>query len=68
MNDGRKAAQDVVRELLAPLDGARVLGGCDYCNAYQVIRPLEAGMWDCTVHHDDDCPWYLARHQRRHRS
>jgi hypothetical protein len=30
------ARRDVVRDVLGPLDGARIPGGCDVCNAYQV--------------------------------
>jgi hypothetical protein len=52
---------DVLLPLLGPLDGARIAGGCDYCNAYQTVEPIEAGVWTCRVHHDDWCPWLKRR-------
>ena len=42
--------------MLGPLDGAQIPGGCDHCDAYQTVAPIEAGVWTMTVHHDDDCP------------
>jgi hypothetical protein len=42
--------------LLGPLDGARIPGGCDQCEAYQTAEPMRAGVWTITVHHDDWCP------------
>lgn len=41
---------------LGPLDGGEIPGGCELCDAYQTVRPVEAGVWDITVHHDDWCP------------
>lgn len=49
-------AQDAVAAILGPLDGARVAGGCDHCDAYQTVQPRTAGVWDLYVHHDDSCP------------
>lgn len=57
-------AQTAMAHALGPLDGARVPGGCDRCNAFQTARPVVAGVWSITVHHDDWCP-VLARHRRR---
>jgi hypothetical protein len=45
--------------ILGPLDSAEVPGGCDHCDAYQTVKPIEAGIWNITVHHDDDCPVWL---------
>lgn len=59
------AAYDTMRNLFGPLDGARIPGGCDHCNAYQTVTPVEAGMWNLRVHHDAWCPWYRARQRRR---
>jgi hypothetical protein len=56
------SAQAAAARLLGPLEGARILGGCDYCAAYQTVDPVRAGVWLTTVHHDDDCP-VLARVQ-----
>lgn len=51
-------------DLFGRLDGARIPGGCDWCNAYQTVTPLTAGAWSLTVHHDDWCPW-LTLHEAR---
>lgn len=40
------------------LDGGRIPGGCDQCDAYQTVAPITAGVWTITVHHDDWCPAY----------
>jgi hypothetical protein len=43
-------------DILGPLDGAEIPGGCDNCDAHQTVRPLEHGVWNVTVHHDPWCP------------
>ena len=53
-------AKDLLLDLLALMDGARIPGGCDHCDASQVVRPVEAGVWDCAIYHADDCPWWIA--------
>lgn len=53
---GRSSVQD----FLGPLDGARIPGGCDDCNAYQKVRLESAGVWSVTVCHDDWCPFLAA--------
>jgi hypothetical protein len=50
---------------LGPLEGGQIPGGCDSCNAYQTVSPLRTGVWRITVHHDSDCKWLQARHERR---
>ena len=52
---------DVLLPILGPLDGARIPGGCDECDAYQTVSVVEAGVWSCTVHHDEGCPCPAAR-------
>ncbi len=42
--------------ILGPLDGGDLPGGCEDCDAYQTVGQLERGVWSVTVHHDDDCP------------
>jgi hypothetical protein len=44
------------------LQGQKIPGGCDACDAYQTIAedPDHAAITHITVHHDDTCP-YLAR-------
>jgi ribosomal protein L37AE/L43A len=53
-----------LRDLLAPLDGRRIPGGCEHCDAYQTVRPMADGIWACVISHDNSCPWYVA-YQRR---
>jgi hypothetical protein len=53
-------AQADVARLLGPLEGRRIPGGCDQCDAYQTVEPIEAGVWKTTVHHDDGCPVLAA--------
>jgi hypothetical protein len=57
------ARRDVVRDVLGPLDGARIPGGCDVCNAYQVPQCIGHKAWVLHVYHDDWCP--LLREMER---
>lgn len=41
-------------------DGDRVPGGCESCEAFQIVTPISPGVWSVTVHHDTGCP-VLAR-------
>jgi hypothetical protein len=52
---------DPVANILGPLDGARIPGGCEHCDAYQTAAPVQAGVWSVTVHHDAWCPWLKQR-------
>jgi hypothetical protein len=54
-------AQAQTARMLGPLEGSRIPGGCDYCDAYQTVEPAAAGVWMCNVHHDDWCPWLGAQ-------
>lgn len=54
-------AQRNLTNVFGPLDGARIPGGCDYCDAYQTVVPGGVGIWHMTTHHDDWCPWLAAR-------
>lgn len=66
MSNGRSArsrlspAQTAVAQLLGPLDGARIPGGCEQCDAYQTVEPAGPGIWINTVHHDSWCPALVA--------
>ena len=51
--------------LFGPLDGEQIPGGCDECDSYQTVRAHEHDIWIVTVHHDDDCPVWLAIKARR---
>ncbi len=46
--------------VLADLTGRRLPGGCEDCDAYQVLSRLPDDTWGgvyvLTVHHDDTCP------------
>ncbi len=53
-------AQGAVARLLGPLDGARIAGGCECCEAYQTVEPVAAGVWVNTIHHDEGCPVLVA--------
>lgn len=57
--------QDDLARTFGPLDGARIPGGCEHCDAYQTVHPAHAGTWLIGVHHDDWCP-QLARIEARH--
>ena len=48
-------------DLLGPLDGQRIPGGCDDCDAYQTVTALARGVWQLNIHHDSWCP-VLAAH------
>lgn len=50
-------------ELFAPLVGKRIHGGCELCDAYQTIRPIDYLEWGVTVFHDDDCPRIKRGHE-----
>jgi len=52
-------------QMLGRLEGARIPGGCDHCNAYQTAAPLRAGVWRLTVHHDQDCAWMRSRQESK---
>lgn len=47
-----------VSEMIRAMDGARVPGGCDGCDAYQTMHAdhLGANAHAVIVHHDDWCP------------
>lgn len=57
-------AQDLAR-MLGPLDGARIAGGCEVCDAYQTVEVVSLGVWLNVVHHDDDCHVLAAYEGRR---
>ncbi len=57
--------QAALARILGPLEGARVPGGCDHCDADQTVEPLEAGVWVIHVHHDDGCPFYVKLQEGR---
>lgn len=46
-----------VGDVLASLNGQRIPGGCEDCDAYQTVRS-EGSVHLLTVHHDDWCSSY----------
>jgi hypothetical protein len=52
----RNPAGGPLANVLGPLDGARISGGCYHCDAYQTMKTVGGGVWELTVHHDDGCP------------
>lgn len=56
---------DPVVNILGPLEGAEIPGGCDDCDAYQTVEAVQSGVWVLTVHHDDSCPTWMAIQRRR---
>lgn len=61
---GSRPPADDIRTVLNRLDGARIPGGCDACDAYQTIT--SAGLLtEIRVHHDDWCPAYRRIAARR---
>jgi hypothetical protein len=49
-----------------PLDfsgvaGREIPGGCEQCDAFQVMTEATEGVWSLVVHHDDWCPFLRAR-------
>lgn len=59
--------QDPVSAFIASMDGARIPGGCDACDAYQVVRAMQGHpkVHTISVYHDDDCPRLAAISARR---
>lgn len=52
-----------LRAFMAQFDGGQFPGGCEECDAYQVVAPIDAehpNVMMLNTFHDDDCPW-LAR-------
>lgn len=72
--DARKAGRSMSAQpfpllsWLASLEGQQVPGGCDSCDAYQVVREEKTNWLRITVYHDDNCPALqpLARLRLRH--
>lgn len=60
---------------MSSLDGMKIPGGCDYCDAYQTVeanqlvvndvRAPAKGCHTAVIHHDDDCPFYNKIRRQR---
>jgi hypothetical protein len=51
--------------LFASLDGARILGGCDHCDAYQEPWIDALGICHINIRHDDRCPFLQSVEAKR---
>lgn len=45
------------RQHAQPAVGPRIPGGCDDCDAYQVLGEERPNVWLMRIHHDASCPW-----------
>lgn len=43
-------------ELFREAEGKRIPGGCDQCEAYQIVESVSPGVWHLAIRHDADCP------------
>jgi len=50
-----------LEEIYTQIAGHHFPGGCDDCDAYQDMTK-QAGLYVINIHHDDTCPYWLARH------
>lgn len=55
-------------EFLDRLDGQRIPGGCEDCDAYQTVDTTQPPIYRITVHHDDTCPTYQAMQEQQRRT
>lgn len=53
-----------IQRRFAELDGARIPGGCDQCEAVTEPRVDGFGIVHLTVRHDDWCPALAAKEAR----
>jgi hypothetical protein len=70
MSNRRKLQpQNPLSAQIAALDGARILGGCDQCDAYQVIRAAQGhpNVHLVEVYHDGWCPRLIEYSERSNR-
>lgn len=49
-------------ELFEPTEDRPIPGGCEVCDAFQVMERLGDGMWVMHVAHDEWCPVLKAMH------
>ena len=49
-----------VNDSLRRLAGRRIPGGCDDCDAYQVMTEQADNYFVLAGHHDDSCPFYAG--------
>jgi len=59
-----ESAADLVESLFAAVADQKIPGGCDRCDAYQVVTVLGEGVASLVVHHTTDCPRWRSRAAR----
>ena len=64
MSEQLSAGQAEGLRQLGPLEGQRIEGGCDHCDAFQTVAPVGPGVWRISVYHAPDCR-FLAEHEGR---
>jgi hypothetical protein len=47
-----------INQWAASLDGAKIPGGCEDCDAYQTLHVIDRGLTRLNIHHDDWCATY----------
>lgn len=52
-----------LRPFAEDVQGLRIPGGCDDCDAFQTVDTSQAPVYLVRVHHDEGCPT-LLRHQQ----
>jgi hypothetical protein len=62
-NPRKTRPQHPATATIAPLDGAKIPGGCAHCDAYQIITAHAYGpdIHRITIYHDRRCPWFQAK-------
>jgi hypothetical protein len=60
---GSEMGDGTLDSLFNSLAGRELPGGCDDCNAVQIMREdvAVAGVWHLVIHHDDGCPALRSR-------
>lgn len=51
--------------VFGPMDGAEIHGGCEQCDAYQMVRVVDRAVFSVDVFHDNDCPVLKRIEERR---
>lgn len=64
MSNGRSFRRRLV-DLLGPLDGLDLPGGCPDCTATQTVRAIRAGLWWVDILHEPTCPALAAMEAHR---
>jgi hypothetical protein len=55
---------DALGPFFESLAGQEVPGGCDQCDAIQVVTEATRGVWVLDIRHEDECPVLRVRKAR----